>query len=763
MIVAAARTPRCSPPASGSAPPGRCCCPAAGPTGARRCGSSARRPPTCWPSRRSYPTFPILLETTRECLNDVFDLPALREVLADLRGRDGPRRRRSTRPQASPFAQSLLFGWIAVYMYEGDAPLAERRAAALGARPRPAARPARRRGAARAARPRRARRPRARAAAPRRRPPGPRRRRAARPAAPARPADARPSSTPGRTGDPRGRWLDQPGRRAAGHRGRRSPASTRFAAAEDAARLRDALGVALPGRAAGRVHRPGRRAAASTSSPASPAPTARSSPPRSPRRLGVGVDAVRAGARGPRGRRAGSCGASSGPTASSASGATTTCLRQLRRRSLAALRQEVEPVDGSALARFLPAWHGVGSKRRGLDALVEVLGHAAGRGAPGVGARGRHPAAPGWPSTAPPTSTRCARPARSCGSAPARLGVGRRPGPARVPRPGAGARARRRPRSSRRPTARRRCSTTSQPRGASFWPELVQAVADAGLPLRRRRGARRAVGSGVGRPGHQRLAGAAPGAGRAASRRGERATSPRGGPVRGRLARLGPARGRRALVARRAAARARAVADRGGPRPGAAAARALRRAHPRGGAGEGIEGGFAGVYPVLKALEERGQVRRGYFVAGLGAAQFACPARSTACARSAIRARRRECHSCRACRHRPGPALRRRAAVARARAGRPARTAGAHVVLVDGELAALPRAGRAQPGHVPAVDARLGRRRLVQLVDTRPLPRSRSARSTACRCATTPSCRRRRAAGRRLRRRLQGLVYRERR
>src|SRR5206468_8095749 len=41
--------------------------------------------------------------------------------------------------------------------------------------------------------------------------------------------------------------------------------------------------------------------------------------------------------------------------------------------------------------------------------------------------------------------------------------------------------------------------------------------------------------------------------------------------------------------------------------------------------GEGAEGGFADVYPVLKALEERGQVRRGYFVAGLGAAQFALP------------------------------------------------------------------------------------------------------------------------------------------
>ena len=77
-----------------------------------------------------YPTFPILLEASRECLQDVFDVPALRDVLGQLRSRavrvvsvD------TTRP--SPMAQSLLFNWIAAYMYEGDAPLAERRAAAL--------------------------------------------------------------------------------------------------------------------------------------------------------------------------------------------------------------------------------------------------------------------------------------------------------------------------------------------------------------------------------------------------------------------------------------------------------------------------------------------------------------------------------------------------------------------------------------------------------------------------------------------------------
>src|SRR5690606_32864837 len=77
-----------------------------------------------------HPSFPILLEATRECVNDVFDVPALREVLSDIRSRKVRLVPVETR-QASPFAQSLLFGWIAVYMYEGDAPAAERRAAAL--------------------------------------------------------------------------------------------------------------------------------------------------------------------------------------------------------------------------------------------------------------------------------------------------------------------------------------------------------------------------------------------------------------------------------------------------------------------------------------------------------------------------------------------------------------------------------------------------------------------------------------------------------
>ena len=77
-----------------------------------------------------YPTFPILLETSRECLQDVFDVPALREVLGQLRSRS-IRVVNVDTGSASPMASSLLFNWIAAYMYEGDAPLAERRAAAL--------------------------------------------------------------------------------------------------------------------------------------------------------------------------------------------------------------------------------------------------------------------------------------------------------------------------------------------------------------------------------------------------------------------------------------------------------------------------------------------------------------------------------------------------------------------------------------------------------------------------------------------------------
>jgi ATP-dependent Lhr-like helicase len=79
---------------------------------------------------RRYSDFPIVLETYRECLRDVLDLPGLRELLGKLHRRELSLVEVET-PTASPFASSLLFDYVATYMYEGDAPNAERRAAAL--------------------------------------------------------------------------------------------------------------------------------------------------------------------------------------------------------------------------------------------------------------------------------------------------------------------------------------------------------------------------------------------------------------------------------------------------------------------------------------------------------------------------------------------------------------------------------------------------------------------------------------------------------
>jgi ATP-dependent Lhr-like helicase len=79
---------------------------------------------------RRYPAFPIMLETYRECLQDVFDLPALKQVLKRLQTRELDLVEVET-ATASPFASSLIFEYVASYMYEDDTPPAERRAQAL--------------------------------------------------------------------------------------------------------------------------------------------------------------------------------------------------------------------------------------------------------------------------------------------------------------------------------------------------------------------------------------------------------------------------------------------------------------------------------------------------------------------------------------------------------------------------------------------------------------------------------------------------------
>ncbi|MBD8704090.1 DEAD/DEAH box helicase [Frigoribacterium sp. CFBP 13712] len=79
---------------------------------------------------RKYPSFPIVLEAVREVLQDVYDLPALMSLTRDLASRT-VRIVETETEVPSPFARSLLFGYVAAFMYEGDSPLAERRAAAL--------------------------------------------------------------------------------------------------------------------------------------------------------------------------------------------------------------------------------------------------------------------------------------------------------------------------------------------------------------------------------------------------------------------------------------------------------------------------------------------------------------------------------------------------------------------------------------------------------------------------------------------------------
>ncbi|HEX5334804.1 MAG TPA: helicase-related protein, partial [Propionicimonas sp.] len=81
-----------------------------------------------------YASFPIILETVRECVQDVFDVPGLSTLMREISSRT-VRLVEVETPTPSPFARSLMFGYVAQFLYEGDSPLAERRAAALSLDP----------------------------------------------------------------------------------------------------------------------------------------------------------------------------------------------------------------------------------------------------------------------------------------------------------------------------------------------------------------------------------------------------------------------------------------------------------------------------------------------------------------------------------------------------------------------------------------------------------------------------------------------------
>jgi ATP-dependent Lhr-like helicase len=645
-----------------------------------------------------YPSFPILLEATRECLNDVFDVPALTEVLRDLRSRK-IRLVPVDSQQASPFAQSLMFGWIAVYMYAGDAPLAERRAAAL-ALDRDLLRDLlgadelrelidadvladlelelQRLVEGRLAR------------------------------------DVDEAHDQLRIlgpltidelglrsvdGGPVKDWVDQLVRERRAFMGTVA-GEERVCAAEDAGRLRDALGVPVP------VGLPG----AHTESVPTPvldlvARYARTHGPfltqHAATRYGLPPEPVRAAlevllgeGRVVRGEFR--------PDGVEREWCDDDVLRQLRRRSLATLRREVEPVDTVTLARFLPRWHGVGVDRRGLDALVEVLAQL--QGAPLVASTlDRDVLTARLPHHDPADlDALCTSGevvwvgAGAIGSSDGRVRLAFRDQAAVLLAPTEGV----------EPDGLHTALLEHlEQRGASFWTELTVAAQQAGQPYddptvlaalwdlvwaglvtNDSLAPLRAFVGGVGR--------------RAASRQAGRGA--RGRPRPGRLARLGPPAG---------AGRWSLVAPLLRPAPSsteAAHARALQLLERYGvltreaALGEGAEGGFAGVYPVLKALEERGQVRRGYFVAGLGAAQFAVPG-----AVDRLRAEREGGDG-----DRPvvlaatDPASPFGAAIPWPDTeGRPARAAGALVVLAGGEALAYLERGGHRVVRFPAADS----------------------------------------------------------
>ena len=316
---------------------------------------------------RRYPDFPVVLETYRQALSDLFDLPALKALLRQVRRRQVEVTAVET-PTASPFARSLVFAWVAAFLYEGDAPLAERKAQALTLDRRLLGELLGQ----------------------------PELRELLDPEAVAeveaelqhlaadrravdldelhdllrRLGDLTETELAARcTGDPRP-WLTelQRQRRAAeiavaGER--------RWIAAEDAGRYRDALGVRLPTglpdsflepaehpledllRRFARHHGPflGGQAAARFGL----RPALVESALRAAEREGV---LVRGEIR-PGGAEPDWCDAE--------------VLRRLRRRTLARLRREAEAVDAAALARFLPAWQGIGGNRGGSERLLDAV------------------------------------------------------------------------------------------------------------------------------------------------------------------------------------------------------------------------------------------------------------------------------------------------------------------------------------------------------------------------------------------------------
>ena len=616
-----------------------------------------------------YPSFPIVLEAVRECLQDVYDLPALVALMRSVDRREVQVVDVAT-TQPSPFARTPALRLRRPVRLRGRLP--DRRAPGRRALPRPgpARRAARPRRAARAARPRGARRGRGRAAAARPRPPGPRRRGRRRPAAAARPADHRrrspraasPAADVGRLARPR-----SPTRAAWSQV--RIAGDERWAAIEDVGRLRDGLGVPVPPGTPDAftdpvddpLGRPGR--------PLRPHPRAvhhrRRRRPARARRRRRPADPAAAGR-----ARAGCSTASSGPPAPARSGATPRCCAGCAAARWPGCARRSSRSSRRRSAGSCRAWQHVAAgtprRLRGVDGVLAAVDQLAGCPVPAsaleplvLAARVRdyEPALP----------RRADRRRRGA------LGRARR----RCPAPTAGSSlhlADQAPLTLPEPDAvralrscTRRCSTRSRPGGAWFFRQL----ADRGR-LDRRPGARRArpVGPRLGRPGQQRhprpAARADPVGGRTTHRRRRRPPARRPPPARPAAAspaRTGPPEtaGRWALLPERR--RPTRPAGRTPPPSGCSTGTAWSPA------ARWSASGCPAASPASTRCSRRSRSPAAAGAAtsssGLGAAQF-----GTAGAIDRLRTftrgrRRRQADGGRAGRHRPGQPVRRRPALAR--------------------------------------------------------------------------------------------------
>jgi ATP-dependent Lhr-like helicase len=640
-----------------------------------------------------YGSFPMILEAYRELLRDVFDIPALIETLTRIESRDI---RTVTVDSAvpSPFASALLFGYVANYIYDGDAPLAERRAQALSidqAQLRELLGEAELRELL--------------------------------------DADAltdvegqlqqlderyRARSADGvhdlllHLGD---LAVEEIERRAAVPateaidalvRDRRILSvniggATRFVPVEYAARYRDALGVPLPPGLPESLLEPVRDAAldlarryARTHGPFTTAEFAaryafgRSTAEALLKTLAAAGRLLEGEFR---------------PGGSGREWCDPDVLQTIRRRSLAKLRREVEPVEPPVLARLVTAWQGLVRRRVGLDALLDVVENLQGAPLPAsifeseiLAARidGYSPgdldalSAAGevvWRGVEP-VGDRDGRVAIYLTDHLARLW---RPAPSRVEGPGAA------PELSDRELA---IVAHLKKSGASFFAPLHDA-AGGGYPGETVDALWDLVWKGIlTNDTFHALRAFTRAPVRRARKRPRQGSS---GAFRSRRVAPPAAEGRWSLLAERVGAPptdtqwSTAMAQQLLSRYGVVTREVA--------AAEGISGGFGAVYDVLKALEDAGRVRRGYFV-GVGATQFALPA-----ALELLRSLREPPES---------PELLVMAATDPANPygttlkwpgepGRsPTRTVGALVILVNGALAAyLPRGGRQVTAYLP--------------------------------------------------------------